>query len=89
MDARYSHLHALAPSEQAPTIKRAHTAGHASADDSPVLHAAIGLAEQIRTASEETERGRRLPPSIAVAMKEAGGSVWRCRASGAARNWTC
>jgi indole-3-acetate monooxygenase len=58
--------------ERAVTIKRAHTAGQASADDSPVLHAAIGLAEQIRSASEEIERGRRLPPSIAAAMKDVG-----------------
>src|SRR5258708_15567896 len=47
-------------------------AGRATADDSPVLHAAIGLAQQIQAASEEIERGRRLPPSIAAAMKDAG-----------------
>jgi indole-3-acetate monooxygenase len=54
------------------TIRKTHSAGRAAADDSPILYAAIGLAEQIRTASEEIERGRRLPPSIAAAMKEAG-----------------
>ena len=58
--------------ERAVTVKRAHTAGQASADDSPVLHAAIGLAEQIRSASEEIARGRRLPPSMAGAVKKAG-----------------
>ena len=46
-------------------------AGEAGADDSPVLHAAIGLAQQIRAASDEIETGRRIPQSIA-AMKEAG-----------------
>jgi alkylation response protein AidB-like acyl-CoA dehydrogenase len=50
----------------------AHEAGQATADDPPVLRAAIGLADQIRAASEEIERGRRLPSGIAVAMKEAG-----------------
>src|SRR5271169_1640071 len=49
-----------------------HAAGTAAADDSPILHAAIGLAEQIRVASDEIETGRRLPESIAAAMKEAG-----------------
>jgi len=33
---------------------------------------AIGLAEQIRAASAEIERGRRLPAGIAAAMKDAG-----------------
>src|SRR5690242_3801805 len=47
-------------------------AGQAGPEDSPVLHAAIGLAEQIRAARDEIERGRRIPPSIAAAMKEAG-----------------
>ena len=54
------------------TIRRTYSAGRAASDDSPILHAAIGLAEQIRAASEEIERGRRLPPSIATAMKKAG-----------------
>jgi alkylation response protein AidB-like acyl-CoA dehydrogenase len=58
--------------EQAPTIKMPHAAGQATADDPPVLEAAIGLAEQIRAASEEIERGRRLPPRLAAAMKDAG-----------------
>ena len=53
-------------------VKMTHAAGEAAADDPPVLHAAIGLAEQIREASNEIERGRRLPSSIAVAMKAAG-----------------
>jgi alkylation response protein AidB-like acyl-CoA dehydrogenase len=47
-------------------------AGEAAKEDSPVLHAAIGLAEQIREASDEIETGRRIPQSIATAMKEAG-----------------
>src|SRR5271163_3415088 len=47
-------------------------AGQAGPEDSPVLHAAIGLAQQIRAASDEIERHRRIPPSIAAAMKEAG-----------------
>src|SRR6516225_8097532 len=47
-------------------------AGQAGPEDSTVLHAAIGLAEQIRAASSEIERGRRIPQSIAAAMKEAG-----------------
>lgn len=58
--------------ERAPAINVRHTAGQATADDPPVLHAAIGLAEQIRAASDEIEQGRRLPPSIAAAIKEAG-----------------
>src|ERR1700751_5003760 len=47
-------------------------AGEAGTEDSPVLHAAIGLAEQIRAASDEIETGRRIPNLIAAAMKEAG-----------------
>jgi indole-3-acetate monooxygenase len=49
-----------------------HAAGTASADDPPILHAAIGLAEQIRAVSDEIETGRQIPQSIAAAMKEAG-----------------
>ena len=49
-----------------------HFAGQAGPEDSPVLHATIGLAEQIRAAGDEIEMGRRIPPSISVAMKEAG-----------------
>jgi indole-3-acetate monooxygenase len=47
-------------------------AGKATADDSPVLHAAIELAEQIAAASDEIEQARRLPLHIAAAMKDAG-----------------
>ena len=72
MDARDSYVHAVVPSEQAPPIKPSHVAGKATADDSLILHAAIGLAEQIRAASDEIERGRRIPPDIAQAMKDAG-----------------
>jgi alkylation response protein AidB-like acyl-CoA dehydrogenase len=53
-------------------VKTTYAAGQAVADDSPILHAAIGLAEQIREASNEIERGRRLPPHIATAMKASG-----------------
>ena len=49
-----------------------HIAGRASNEDPQVLHAAIGLASQIRAASEEIEQGRRIPPPLAAAMKEAG-----------------
>src|SRR5271169_3694755 len=49
-----------------------HAAGTAAADDSPILHAAIGLTEQIRAARDEIETGRRIPPSIAAAMEQAG-----------------
>jgi indole-3-acetate monooxygenase len=49
-----------------------HIAGRASNEDPPILHAAIGLAPQIRAAREEIEQGRRLPRSIAEAMKAAG-----------------
>jgi indole-3-acetate monooxygenase len=59
------------PKQALPT-RMTHAAGQATAGDSPVLHAAIGLTQQIRAASDEIERGRRLPPSIAAAMKDAG-----------------
>src|SRR5215472_16268841 len=73
MDARTPRLRAtIYESEQAPPIKMTLDAGHATADDSPVLHAAIGLAEQIRAASDEIERGRRIPSDIAAAIKDAG-----------------
>ena len=49
-----------------------YSAGEAGPEDSPVLHAAILLAEQIRAARDEIEMGRRIPQSISVAMKEAG-----------------
>lgn len=73
MNATLSSLQsAVFTPDQAPTIKMPHAAGQATADDPPVLEAAIGLAEQIRAASEEIERGRRLPPRLAAAMKDAG-----------------
>jgi indole-3-acetate monooxygenase len=49
-----------------------HIAGVAAKDDPPVLHAAIGLVEEIRAASAEIETGRRLPHAIAAAMQRAG-----------------
>ena len=58
--------------DQAPPIKTTHTAGEATTDDPPILHAAIRLGEQIRDASDEIEQGRRLPTGIAAAMKNAG-----------------
>jgi alkylation response protein AidB-like acyl-CoA dehydrogenase len=73
MDARLAPLQPTTVElEQTFAINKTHAAGVATADDSPILHAAIGLAEQIRAASDEIERGRRLPPGIAVAMKDAG-----------------
>ncbi len=73
MDARTSALQdtILKPARALP-VRMTHAAGEATADDSPVLHAAIGLAKQIRAASEEIERGRRIPPAIAAPMKDAG-----------------
>jgi alkylation response protein AidB-like acyl-CoA dehydrogenase len=47
-------------------------AGQATPDDDPVMHAAVGLAEQIRAAGDKIEEGRRLPREIAVAMQKAG-----------------
>ena len=58
--------------EQVLTIKTTHTAGEATAEDSPILHAAIGLSGQICAASDEIEQGRRIPTGIVAAMKEAG-----------------
>jgi hypothetical protein len=58
--------------EQALPLKMTHAAGDATTGEPPVLHAAIGLAEQIRAASDEIERGRRIPQGIAAAMKDAG-----------------
>ena len=49
-----------------------HIAGKPSKDDSQILHAAIALAPQIRSASEEIEQDRRISPSLAAAMKGAG-----------------
>jgi alkylation response protein AidB-like acyl-CoA dehydrogenase len=73
MNATLSSLQAaVSMSEQVPAIKTTHPAGQATVGDSPVLRAAIGLTEQIRAASAEIERGRRLPAGIAAAMKDAG-----------------
>jgi indole-3-acetate monooxygenase len=72
MDARTSLRAAIVEPKQNRPITTAHAAGEATADDHPVLHAAIGLAEQIRAASDEIERGRRIPQGIAQAMKDAG-----------------
>src|SRR6266446_3270239 len=73
MDARLSPLQPTTVElQQRFAINKIHAAGVATADDSPILHAAIGLAEQIRAASDEIERGRRLPPGIDAAMKDAG-----------------
>jgi alkylation response protein AidB-like acyl-CoA dehydrogenase len=73
MNATLSSLQAAKVTHQeALTIKMPHAASQATPDDSPVLQATIGLAEQIRAASEEIERGRRLPPHIVAAMKDAG-----------------
>jgi alkylation response protein AidB-like acyl-CoA dehydrogenase len=73
MDQRTSALQpaAVLPKQALPT-RMIRAAGQAAADDSPVLHAAIGLTQQIRAAGDEIERGRRIPPSIAAAMKDAG-----------------
>jgi indole-3-acetate monooxygenase len=49
-----------------------HPAGHAEPTDSPVLHDAIALRAEIQAASVDIERGRRLPKSIAEALKKAG-----------------
>src|ERR1700680_4935450 len=73
MDARTSLLQpTIVNPEQTSAINRTHAAGEATAGDSPILHAAIGLAEQIRAASDEIERGRRIPPDLAMAVKNAG-----------------
>jgi hypothetical protein len=65
MDARTSVLQpTIVKAEQKVANNTTHVAGQATADDSLVLHAAIGLAEQIQTASDEIERGRRLPPGM-------------------------
>jgi len=49
-----------------------HPAGTAAPDDSPILHAALALAPQIREASQEIEQSRRIVPRLAEAMKAAG-----------------
>ncbi|HXT79984.1 MAG TPA: acyl-CoA dehydrogenase family protein [Acetobacteraceae bacterium] len=48
------------------------TAGKASGDDHPILYAAIDLVPRIAEAREQLEQGRRIPPSLAEAMKDAG-----------------
>jgi indole-3-acetate monooxygenase len=47
-------------------------AGHAAPTDSLVLHSAVAMAATIDAAGDEIEQGRRLPPSIVDAMKDAG-----------------
>ena len=49
-----------------------YAAGEAGPDDSPVLHAAIKMAPQIRAGADDIERGRRLPPAISEDIKKAG-----------------
>jgi indole-3-acetate monooxygenase len=49
-----------------------YAAGRATPDDAPILHAALGLAQPIREASEEIEQSRRIVPRIAAAMRDAG-----------------
>jgi indole-3-acetate monooxygenase len=49
-----------------------YAAGQAEPNDSPILHAAIAMAPQIRAAGDEIERARRLPASIVAALKAAG-----------------
>jgi len=49
-----------------------HPAGKAFPDDSPVLRAAVELGPKIRTAGDEMEQMRRIPPHVAQAMKDAG-----------------
>jgi alkylation response protein AidB-like acyl-CoA dehydrogenase len=72
MDTRAAPRQATFAAEDALITKMTHAAGQATAEDSPLLHAAIGLAERIRAAGEEIERARCLPPAIAAAMKDAG-----------------
>jgi hypothetical protein len=73
MDAQTSLAQpSIAKPRQALPIKATPATGWATADDFPVLHAAIWLAQQIRSASDEIERGRRITPGIAAAMKDAG-----------------
>jgi indole-3-acetate monooxygenase len=46
--------------------------GQAEQTDHPILQAAIAMAPKIRAAGEEIEKGRRIPKSIAEALKGAG-----------------
>src|SRR6516225_12384570 len=64
-------IHLLRPENHAMERLPMTHAGGATKHDSPVLHAAVALGEQIRAANAEIEAGRRVPPSIAAAMKEA------------------
>src|SRR5258707_2730125 len=49
-----------------------HPAGHVDPTDSFVLHHAAALATKLRAAGDEIEQGRRIPPAIVEAMKDAG-----------------
>ncbi len=48
------------------------TAGRATENDSPILHAAVALRQQIVVAGDEIEQARRLPTPVAEAVKDAG-----------------
>ena len=61
-------------------------AGQAETEDSSVLHAAVGLADQIRAASDKIETGRRIPRSIATVTKESGVFGRRCPRLGRSGN---
>lgn len=63
---------AVGRAKEVPVIKTTPAAGEARADDPPIVHAAVALAEQIRAAGDEIEQARRLPPAIAAAIKDAG-----------------
>ena len=45
-------------------------AGHAEADDLPILHAAIALTPKIRSRGDDIERARRIPAPLVAAIKE-------------------
>ena len=49
-----------------------HAAGHAEANDSPILHAAIALGAKVQAFGDEIERARRLPAPLVAAMRDAG-----------------
>ena len=63
-----------------------HIASKASDDEAPTLRAAIGLAPQTRSASEQIEQGRRIPPPLAASMKEPASLAWPYRARGVVPN---
>jgi alkylation response protein AidB-like acyl-CoA dehydrogenase len=73
----------------APPTAITHAAGEATAADAPVLRAAIELAQQIRAMSDEIERGRRIPPRLAAAMKDAGVFGMAMPRVWGGPNWTC